>query len=98
MNPRAGGAPQSILSSATCRGLGFGVGCGLVFGVAFGFGCSAFAVVSVALFDGSRSVLVLPPRLAVVSLALNVGSRYRPAHTIRGKRSVVSRYPNQPLL
>ena len=44
-------------------GLGFGVGCGLGFCVAFGFGCSALAVVSFALFAGSRSLLVLlvPP-------------------------------------
>ena len=38
-------------------GIGFGVG--VVYSVAFGFGCSAFAVVSFALFAGSRSVLVL---------------------------------------
>ena len=56
-------------------GGGFGVCCGLVFCVAFGSGCSAFAVVSFALFAGARSVLVLPPSLAAVSLVLKVGSR-----------------------
>ena len=56
--PRAG-RPQSIPSSAYCRGLGRGDGCVLVFRVAFGFGCSVFAVVSFALFVCSRSVLVL---------------------------------------
>ena len=40
-------------------GGGFGVCCGLVFCVAFGSGCSAFVVVSFALFAGARSVLVL---------------------------------------
>ena len=41
---------QSILSSASCRGVGLGVGCGWAICVAFGFGCPAFAVVSFALF------------------------------------------------
>ena len=50
---------MSELSGASCRGLGLGVGCGLVFWVAFGFCCSAFAVVSFAIFAGLRSVLVL---------------------------------------
>ena len=56
LEPAGGGeAPQSILSSASCRGLGFGVGCGLAFCVAFG----RSAVVSFVLVVGSRSVLVL---------------------------------------
>ena len=38
---------------------GLGVGCGLVFCAAFGFGCSAFAVVSFALVAGLRPALVL---------------------------------------
>ena len=42
--PRAVGRPKSILASASRSGLGFGVG--LVFFVALGFSCSAFAVVS----------------------------------------------------
>ena len=44
-------------------GLGFGVGFGSVFFDAFGFGRSAFVVVSFSLFAGSRSLLVLlvPP-------------------------------------
>ena len=50
-----GEAPQSILSSASCRGLG--VGFGPLWRL--GSGCSAFAVVSFALFAGSRPVLVL---------------------------------------
>ena len=58
--PLAGG-PQSILDGASCGSLGHGVGCGLVFCVAFGFGYSAFAAVSFSLFAGSRSVLVPPP-------------------------------------
>ena len=48
---------------------------GLVFCVAFGFGCSAFSAVSFALFAGSRSVLVSSCRVVVVSFVLNVGSR-----------------------
>ena len=40
-------------------GLGLGVGCVLVFFVAFAFGWAAFAVVSFALFAGSRSAFVL---------------------------------------
>ena len=39
--------------------MGLGLGVGLVFFVAFGFVCSAFAAVSFALFAGSRSVSVL---------------------------------------
>ena len=50
---------RSILPSASCRVLGNGVGCRWVLRVAFGFGCSAFAVVSISLFAGSRSVLLL---------------------------------------
>ena len=54
-----------MLSSASCRGLGLRVGCGLVFCVAFGcstfsFGRSAGAVVSFRSFFGSRLVLVEP--------------------------------------
>ena len=45
------------------------------FCVAFGFGRSAFAVVSFALFAGPRSVLVWSSCVAVVSFVLNVGSR-----------------------
>ena len=77
MNPGRG-APQSILSSAaaSCMGLGFEVGCSLAFCVAFGVGCSAFAAVPFVPFAGSRSVLVLIPRLAVFSLVLNGCSRF----------------------
>ena len=49
---------QSILSSASCRGVGLGVGCGWAICVAFGFGCPAFAVVSFAIVVGSRLALV----------------------------------------
>ena len=41
------------------RGPTDGIGCGLVFSVAFGFGCSAFAVVSFVLNFASRLVLFL---------------------------------------
>ena len=53
------GVPKSIPAGAYCRGLGLGVGCGLVFRVAFGLGCSAFAVVSFSIVAGSRPLLVL---------------------------------------
>ena len=55
--PRAGDAPQSILLGASRRGLGFAVGCGLVFCVAFS--CFARAVVSFVPLTSSRSALVL---------------------------------------
>ena len=51
-------SPSQQPSIASCWGLGHRVGCVLAFCVAFGFGCSAFAVVSFALVFGSRSVLV----------------------------------------
>ena len=71
LNPRVEGH-QSILASASCRGLGIGVGCGLVFGfpllrwfrvilslVRFSwFWTFRLAAVSVYLIVGSRSVLV----------------------------------------
>ena len=46
-------------SDALKGALGIGVGFGMVFFVVFGFGRFAFAVVSFALFAGSRSLLVL---------------------------------------
>ena len=57
---RGGDVSQPLLPGASFVGLGLGVGCGLVFSVAFGFYCSAFAVVSLALFVGAALVLVAP--------------------------------------
>ena len=54
--PAGGGFPKSIPSSSACRGLGRGVGCGLVFRVASVFGCPAFAVLSFSLVVGSLGV------------------------------------------
>ena len=54
---KRGRSRQSILASAACRTLGFGLGCGLVFCVAFGF--SAFATVLFALVVSSHLAFLL---------------------------------------
>ena len=60
--------PNGPVNTTECFLRGHRVwGCSLVFYIAFGFGSPAFAVVSFALFAGSRSVLVLVSRTASVS-------------------------------
>ena len=62
-------------NTSECLLWGNRAGCGLVFRVAFGIGCSAFAVVSFSRFVGPRSVLVLVvPRGGGFGF-LDVGSR-----------------------
>ena len=87
MNPRAAwGAPRSILSSSSCRYLGFGVGFGLVFFVAFGLGYFAFGVglarpvwrrfrLSLMLGRAWRRLWSFAPRVAAAPLVFDVGSR-----------------------
>ena len=80
LNPRAG-APQSILTIASFRGIGIVADCGLVFCGAFGFGCSAYAAVSCVLNVSSRLAFIAAvvsffssAACAVVSFRLVVGA------------------------
>ena len=56
-----GGAPQSILLSAPRRGPVFGIGCGLAFRVAFGFGRSAVVSLVPVIRLFAVLVSVVPP-------------------------------------